>query len=97
MDVGPSIREFARKQAAKFNKLGKHVIGGRIFLETVSKKHNDPKANTVTYEVDIPGKNVIVQARAANLYDAITAATNSATRQVRKVLEKRRTKARREE
>lgn len=94
MDVTPAIRAFATKQAGKLAKLSKKIIGARIFLETVPKKHNDPQANTVTYEVDVPGKNVVVQARAKDLYQAIVEATNSATRQVRKVFEKRRTKQR---
>ncbi|NCN82409.1 MAG: ribosome-associated translation inhibitor RaiA [Candidatus Pacebacteria bacterium] len=91
MDVTPAIREFARKQAGKLVRLSKKITGARLFLETVPKKHNDPQANTVTYEVEVPGKNVVVTAHARDLYQAIVVATNSAARQVRKVFEKRRT------
>ncbi|MDA1079950.1 MAG: ribosome-associated translation inhibitor RaiA [bacterium] len=97
MDVTPAIRAFANRQASKLVRLSKKIIGAKLFLETIPKKHNDPGANTVTYEVEVPGKNVVVQARGSDLYQAITSATNSAARQVRKVFEKRRTKRRQQE
>ncbi|OGJ15693.1 MAG: ribosomal subunit interface protein [Candidatus Pacebacteria bacterium RIFCSPHIGHO2_01_FULL_46_16] len=97
MRVTPAIRAFARKQADKLTKLRKHITGARLFLETVAKKHNDPQANVATLEIDVPGKNVVVQGRATDLYQAIVAASNSAARQVRKVFEKKRTKQRQQE
>jgi len=97
MQVTPAIRAFAKKQSTKLGKLSKKITGARLFLETVSKKHNDPQANTATYEVDVPGKNVVVKAHAKDLYQAIALASNSAARQVRKLFEKRRTKQRQQE
>lgn len=91
LDVTPALREHTTKQARKLTKLHKKIEKIRVFLETVKKKSNDPLANQVTYEVAIPGKNVIVKSHAPDMYDAIVKATDGAVRQLRKVFEKKRT------
>lgn len=94
MKVTPAIQEHAEKHARKIFKLSAHIVRVRLFLETIKKKTNDPTANTVTYTVEMPGKDVVVRSRAPEMYEAITKASASASRRVRKELEKEREKGR---
>ena len=90
MVVTPGLQAHAQKQAMKVTKLHKHIISLRLFLETIKKKSNDPKANQVTYEIAIPGQDVVVKAHAIDMYEAITKATDAAQRKLRKLAEKQR-------
>jgi len=90
MVVTPGLQAHAQKQAQKITKLSKHVLAVRLFLETIKKKSNDPTANQVTYEIDIPGNDVVVKAHAADMYEAIVKATDAARRKLRKLAEKQR-------
>lgn len=92
--VTPGLQAHAQKQAKKITKLSKQVLAIRIYLETIKKKSNDPKANQVTYEIAIPGKDVVVKAHAADMYEAITKATEAAQRRLRDLTEKQRDQAR---
>lgn len=94
MVITPGIQTHAEKQAQKISKLNKNVLAVRIFLETIKKKTNDPTANQVTYEVDIPGQDVVVKAHAQDMYEAIVKATDAARRKLRKMAEKVRDKKR---
>ncbi|NCN24077.1 MAG: ribosomal subunit interface protein [Candidatus Pacebacteria bacterium CG10_big_fil_rev_8_21_14_0_10_42_12] len=94
LEVTKAIREFAEKQARKLSKLSGRITRIRLFLETIPKKRNDPHANTVTYEVEVPGKNVVITSKAVDMYEAIVAATNTAARRMRKQFEKKITKRR---
>lgn len=94
--VTPAIQAHAEKQAQKITKLHKNVISIRLYLETITKKSNDPSANQVTYEVGIPGQDVVVKANAADMYEAITKATAAAVRRLREVTEKQRDAQRKE-
>ncbi len=96
MVVSSAIQAHAQKQSQKITKLNKNVIAIRLFLETIKKKSNDPLANQVTYEIDIPGHDVVVKAHAADMYEAIVKATNAAQRKLRKMAEKQRDLAREE-
>lgn len=91
MQVTPALQEHAVRQARKVGKVGEKVLRVRLFLETIKKKRNDPSANMVTYTVEMPGMNAVVSARAADMYEAITKATDAAARRVRKELGKIRT------
>lgn len=88
--VTPAIQAHADKQARKITKLHKNVISLRLFLETVKKKSNDPTANQVTYEIGIPGQDIVVKSHAADMYEAITKATDAAQRKLREMAEKQR-------
>lgn len=94
--VTPGLQAHAQKQAKKITKLNKSIISIRIYLETIKKKSNDPSANQVTYEIDLPGRDVVVKAHAADMYEAITKATDVAQRKLREMMEKQRDKAREE-
>jgi len=91
LKITEALRAFVEEQADKLLKLGKGVTGVRVHLETIAKKTNDPQANTVTFRVAIPGKDVVVTKTAENMYTAISSAADSAIRQLRKRYEKRRT------
>lgn len=91
MQVTPALKEHALRQARKVSKVGDKILLIRVFLETIKKKRNDPTANVVTYTVEMPGANAVVSARAADMYEAITKATDAAARRVRKELDKIRT------
>ncbi|PIR59236.1 MAG: ribosomal subunit interface protein [Candidatus Pacebacteria bacterium CG10_big_fil_rev_8_21_14_0_10_56_10] len=92
--VTQALRAFVRKQALKMLK-HQRVIGVRVYLETVAKRSNDPQGTTVKYQVEVPGKDIVVKRQAADLYQAIASATRRALRQVRKAKEKRITTGRR--
>lgn len=94
MQVTPALQQHAEKQSRKVTKLSDKIIGIRLYLETVKKKSNDPMANRVSYTIEIPGKDVVVTAHAPDMYEAITKASDSAARKLRKEHEKQRTKAR---
>ncbi|MBP7875951.1 ribosome-associated translation inhibitor RaiA [Candidatus Woesebacteria bacterium] len=96
MAVTPALQAHAEKQAKKITNLNKHVIALRMFLETIEKKSNDPMANRVTYEIDIPGHDLVVKSHAADMYEAIVKATDAARRKLRKLAEKQRDLSRKE-
>jgi ribosomal subunit interface protein len=90
MSITPALQEHAQKQAHKIEKLGQKVIEVRLFLETIKRKSNDPTANRVTYQVSIPGEDVVVKVHAADMYEAIVKATDAARRKLRRMTEKQR-------
>lgn len=94
MEVTDALREHVTKQAQKLAKIGKRILGVRVFLETVAKKSNDPHANKVTFRVMIPGKDVVVRKQAVDMYEAVVQAAKGSIRHVRKLAERRVTKAR---
>lgn len=89
--VTQSLRDFVHKHADKIvKKLGNNVIKMSVHLETISKKHNDPSANIVTYLIAMPGRKVImVRKTAVDMYEAIAQATKEAFRHVRKARDRR--------
>jgi ribosomal subunit interface protein len=94
LTVTEALRLHIVKQAQKLERLKKPITAVRVYLETIAKKHNDPKSNGVTFHVEIPGKDVTVQKHAVDMYEAIVQAAEGAVRQVRKSAEKKVTKAR---
>lgn len=96
LKVTQALRDFVEKQAQKLTKLGERsVTKVAVYLETVTKKSNDPSANVVTYALSLPGKKVVVvKKHAVDMYEAIVAASNEALRRVRKIKEKRLDKQR---
>ena len=91
LKVTQALRDFATRQMEKMAKLGKNVGKISVYLETVGKKSNDPSANRVTVQVEVPGKNVIVRKHAADMYTAIADAAHGAVRRLRKQTERRMT------
>jgi ribosomal subunit interface protein len=89
LKVTQALRTFIEGQARKITKLGERVSRIRVHLETIGKKSNDPLANSVTYHLEIPGKDIVVRRRAVDMYEAVVDATRSAIRHLRKLKEKR--------
>lgn len=95
MAVTQALRNFAARQAQKISKLTDKASQVTVYLEKISsRKSNDPQSTEVRYHVQLPGKDVVVKARAVDMYDAIVDATDRVVRQVRKLKEKRLTSAR---
>ncbi len=88
MKVTQALRQFVEQHAKKIAKLSKPATMIRVNLETVEKKSNDPLANSVTFRVKTPGKDVVVTKKAVNMYDAIVDASRGAARQLRKYYER---------
>lgn len=88
MKVTQALRQFVEQQTQKIVKLSKPATMVRVNLETVEKKSNDPLANSVTFRVQTPGKDVVVTKRAVDMYDAIVDASKGAARQLRKYYER---------
>ncbi len=91
LKVTQALRSYIEQQATKLSKLGKGVTQIRVHLENIPKKTNDPGANSVTFHISIPGKDVVVRKTAVDMYEAVVDATSVAMRQLRKNYEKRRT------
>ena len=94
MKVTQAIRIFAENQAEKLKKLEKGVSQVRIYIEKVANKKSDTFSNLVTYQISIPGKDIIVKKHAVDMYAAIVDATKGAVRKLRKVNEKKMTQRR---
>jgi len=89
-----ALREYAHIQANKLSKLSKKLQYVSIYLENIPKHDNDKFANTVTIEVGVPGKRVVIKTHGIDMYGAITMGARLALRRVRKTYEKRRDKRR---
>ncbi|MBP7768313.1 ribosome-associated translation inhibitor RaiA [Candidatus Woesebacteria bacterium] len=94
LSITEALRQHATHQAEKLLKIGHNITKVRVYLETVAKKNNDPKANSVTFHVEISGADVTIEKHAVDMYQAIVDAAESAVRTVRKAAEKKITKAR---
>lgn len=91
-EVTEGIRQCVQDQASKVYRLSNKIRQIRVFLDNVARKHNDPKANSVTAVVEIPGKDITVTKEATEMYEAINLCFRSAARYLRKSVEKLRTK-----
>lgn len=91
LEVTQGLRSHIMQQARKLARLGKKIINVRVFLEKVPHKKNDIAASQVTYQVEVPGNDVVIKSRAVDMYHAVVKATHAVVRRVRKVAEKRRT------
>ena len=87
--VTAAIRSFVRRQVMRLNRRGAKIAQVTVFLENVTKKKNDVKAASAKILIDLPGKNILVQEKAKNLYVAISQAARAATQQVNRVKKRR--------
>lgn len=88
--VSPAIAEVIRRQTEKLNRLSHKIHQVSVFMEVVKRKKNDYQAAKVMLKVHWPGKDLVIQRSAFDLYDAIIDAGERACRAVRKAKEKRR-------
>jgi ribosomal subunit interface protein len=87
--VTEAIRSFVRRQVLRLNRRGQKIGQITVFLENVSKKKNDIQSASAKILIDLPGKNIVVQQKAKDLYMAISEAARSATQQVNRAKQKR--------
>jgi ribosomal subunit interface protein len=80
--VTEAIRSFVRRQVLRLNNRGAQISQVTVFLENVAKKKNDIQSASAKILIDLPGKNIVVQERAKDLYFAISEAARTATNQV---------------
>lgn len=92
--VTKALRAYTKEQAEKVLRMSEHVIKIRVFLESIEKLNNDPKANRAKVVVEIPGNDILVEKRAIDMYEAVLKAFEVAQRHVRKHHEKLQTKRR---
>ncbi|MBW7955853.1 ribosome-associated translation inhibitor RaiA [Patescibacteria group bacterium] len=89
--VTEALRAFVEKHVTRlFRKRGR-ISQVVVYLESVPKKKNDLFSTSAKIYIDVPGKNIVVQEKAADLYLAISQAAQSAARQLRKTKERRAT------
>lgn len=89
LQVTQALRAAAVRQAEKLFRFGKKILKVRVSLEVVNRKKNDLQATIVQYQVDLPGRRIVVRRKARDMYEALVDAASSAARQVRKTKEKR--------
>lgn len=87
--VTEAIRAFVERQLVKMFRKHDRISQVMVFLESVPKKKNDLSATSAKIYVNLPGKNIVAQEKAQDLYLAINEATRSAVRQLRKLRERR--------
>jgi ribosomal subunit interface protein len=88
--VTPAIAQAVTRQAQKLGRLSHKIRKVSAFLEIVERKKNDYQSAKVLLKVDWPGKDLVIERTAFDLYEAIVDASERACRAVRKAKEKRR-------
>ncbi len=90
MEVTDAMRQSINQQIKrKISKVGHKISKIRVYLEHLRTKNSQGYTAKVTFEIEKPGKNVVVCTKAYEFYDAVVDATNSALRQLRKLKEKK--------
>lgn len=89
LKITEALRAFVERQVLKVSKPGQRVDRVSVFLENVGRKKNDLQSATAKIKVSVPGQDLIVQRRARDMYQAVTEATASAVRHLRKTKERR--------
>jgi putative sigma-54 modulation protein len=89
LKITEAIRAFVEHEAEKLRRRGQKISQVTVFLEQVARKKNDVGAATAKFLVELPGRQVLVQHKAHDLYLAISEAAGRATLQVRRFRERR--------
>ncbi len=87
--VTEALRAFIGKHLTRLFRRRGRVSQVIVYLEVVPKKKNDLFATSAKIYLGVPGKSIVVQERAEDLYLAIVQAAHSAARQLRKFKERR--------
>lgn len=87
--VTEALRAFVEKHLTRLFRRKSRISQVIVYLESVPKKKNDLHATSAKIYIDLPGRNIVVQEKAEDLYLAIIQAAHSAARKLRKVKEKR--------
>ena len=91
MVITEAIRNFAIRQTRKLLRRGQKIGNVFVFLETVKRKKNDEFAAIAKFYVDLPGRNIVVQEKAKDIYLAMHDAAAATLRQIGRSKEKRTT------
>lgn len=90
LSITEALRAYIEQQVPKLLRRSNRIQTVSVFLETIGKrKKHDPSAMIARIKLSVPGRDVVVEKRAANLYHAITEVTLSAARQLEKVKARR--------
>ena len=69
MKVTKAIEVFVNEKVKRMIvKHGKKVLGVKVFLETVARKKSDPQASHAKVEIEVPGKNIVVEEKSFDPY-----------------------------
>ncbi len=89
LSITAALRAFIERQARKLSRRGERVQAVTVFVETVGKKKNDVQSAIAKMKVSLPGRDLMVERRAQDLYEAVIDVTARAARQIRKTKERR--------
>lgn len=90
LEVSAALRAFVERYAQRISNHKYRVNSVTVFLENITRKKNDQTAAVARLQIDVPGKKeIVVERRATDLYEAIVEASERAMRYVRKLKEKR--------
>ena len=97
MKTTKALRTFIEDQLSKIKRLGLPIHRVQVFLENVTRKDNDPHRATVQLVTDIPKKGrITIESKTHDLYLAVSEATKSLMRHLRKEKEKLHDQTRRQ-
>ena len=91
MKVTQAIRSFVEEKAVRsVAKVGRKVLKVKVYLENISRKKNDPEGAKAKVQIEVPGKkNIVVESKSFDPYQAITKALDASARKLRKIKEMR--------
>ncbi len=89
LSITKALRSFIERQARKLTRRGEPIQAVTVFVEIVGKKKNDMQASIAKMKISLPGRDVMVERRARDLYEAVIDVTARASRQIRKTKERR--------
>lgn len=87
--VTEAIAAFTTRHLKRLEKRNSSIEAVTVFLDAVARKKNDVTASIARIRVSLPGKDVVVERRATNLYDAIVDASQRIAERVRASRERR--------
>jgi ribosomal subunit interface protein len=89
LELTQALRGYAQRQVLRIFRRLPRVSQVTVFLETVAKKKNDVEASIAKIKIELPGKDIVVERRSKDLYQAITEVSHSAAQTVTRFREKR--------
>ncbi|HYD34661.1 MAG TPA: ribosome-associated translation inhibitor RaiA [Vitreimonas sp.] len=91
LQVTEALRTFIERQAEKILRRQQRVNTITVFLESVGRKKNDVQAAIARMKVAVPGKDIVVERRARDMYEAVVEVTARAKEGLSRLKERRLT------
>ncbi len=89
MRVTQGIQSFVNDRViSTIGKLGQRVVGVKVYIENISRRKNEPDGSNAKVQIQVPGKDIVVEQKSHDPYQAISDAVNAGGRQLRKLKEK---------